>query len=181
MPPSSPRLRRFPEEIPLEATSVTAFRLRGEVAAARVERAGVQLGAELRKRGLPIAGEDVLDDVDPAVVVERHVYVPVRDEIHRRARARRAFDREADPVLPRPERAKRARKDRARALFRIAEETPGPPSRPDLSGGELEKIRGRIFELRGHQVDEGGVDARKRRPVEIVVRDEPFVLLPAVA
>ena len=165
-----------------QSTKVSVIDENGRVhATGRAPLRSYELGPEGREGHLAIAGEDVLDDVDPAVVVEGHVDVPVCDEVHRSPRARRAFDREADPVFARSKRAERRGEDGPRTLFRVAEEAPGPLPCPDLRRRELEEVGRGGLDLRGHEVHEGKVAAGERRPIEVVVRDKALMLVPAVA
>src|SRR4051812_286413 len=144
----------FPGKIPSGATSVTGWRLRSEVAAARVERAGIECFAKGFHRRLAVSREDVLHDVHARVVVEGHVDVLARDEVERRADARGALDSQAEALVPRGERAERRGEDRARAFFGITEEAPGPRTRANPAGRLLEQLLGGVFELGGHQVQE---------------------------
>src|SRR3954451_17853006 len=81
---------------------------------APVEAAAVELVAELLQRALRVGLEDVRDDGDLAVVVERQVDVRVRDEIDGDAVARRAADCQADRAAGRArgEQPERRREDR---------------------------------------------------------------------
>ena len=59
-----------------------------EIQAARVEARGVELGHERLHRPAGVVRKDVLDHPHVPVVVERHVQVRLRDEVHGEPRAR---------------------------------------------------------------------------------------------
>src|SRR5206468_13106586 len=71
--------------------------------------------------------------------------------------------------------------DRPRPLVRLAEEAPRPSARPDQARREVGELAFDRVEGRGHQVQEDTLRLEaERRPVELVVRDEPR-MLPAAA
>src|SRR5918999_3553437 len=93
---------------------------------ARIEGRRPELAAELRERGGRVVGEHVFDHPHLAVVVEGHVHVRVRDEVHGRALARRAADCQPEPTRAGGEQEEGRGKDRTRPLLRVAEEAPRP-------------------------------------------------------
>ena len=70
-----------------------------------------------RTKALPVAGEDVLDDAHPPVVVERDVDVLAGDHVHARLRAARALDREPELGAAAGEHPKRGGSDRPRLVL----------------------------------------------------------------
>ena len=105
----------------------------------------------------------------------------VRDEVDRQLPARRAPDGEAERAVARRQHEERGREHGPDPLLRVAEEAPRPLPRLDARGGQLAELVGERLEPVGHQVEEHAALQAERRPVEIVVRDEPPVLLAATA
>src|SRR5438067_3806979 len=100
------------------------------------------------------------------------------DEVDGDARAGWAADRDPDglPARPRSEQEERRRKNRPGPLFRVAEEAPRPLPRLDPPRREICKLMAHVVEMRRHQVEEDAVLEPQRRPVELVVGDEPRML-----
>src|SRR6478752_9065619 len=145
----------------------------------RVERGRPELRLELLEGCEGVRSEHVFHHPDLAVVVEREVDVRLRDEVERQPPAARAADGEADRSVGRREKGERGREDGPRALLRVAEEAPGPFATSDPHGRQLAELAPGRLEPRRHQIEELPRPEPERRPVEIVVRDEPVVLLPA--
>src|SRR5213082_930545 len=102
-------------DLPTTRTRVACFPLlQGQPAP--VEAAAVELVAELLERPLDVRLEDVRDDGDLPVVVERHVDVGVRDEVHGDAVADGAADGQTDGArgAARREQPEGGREDRPR-------------------------------------------------------------------
>src|SRR3954462_15192418 len=156
--------------------------LGSETEAPRVEMRRVELFCKLLDGALGVSREDVLDDADLHVVVKRHVEVQRRDEVHGDAAADRAAhgDPDGSTVLGRREQEERRGKDRPRPLLRVAEETPRPLPRSDPPRGQGGELLLAGLRAAGHQVKEDPLGVAERRPVELVVRDEPR-MLPAAA
>src|ERR1051325_5290371 len=171
-PPPAPVLPYVPETEP-----------GSEIEAPGVEMRGIQLLRELHHGALGVRREHVVDDADLRVVVERHVDVERRDEVHRDAGADGAADGDPDgsAVLGRREQEERRGKDRPRALLRVAVEGPWPLPRSDPPRGEVGELPFDSLEPRRHQVEEDALGEPERRPVELVVRDEARMLLAAAA
>src|SRR4051794_3089024 len=109
---------------------------------ARIEAARRELRGKCLDRCLAILGEDVLDDADLPVVVEREIEVRRRDEVDRRARTGRAADGDRD-VRPRGGKQRERRRIRlAWTLLRVAEEAPRPLPRRQTAQGGLEQLVG---------------------------------------
>src|SRR2546427_1550731 len=96
--------------------------------AARVEAPRPQLCAKLLDRPLRVRREDVLDDPDLGIVVEREVDVLGRDEIDGDPLTDWATDCDADRAgrASRREQEEGGGKDGSRLLLGKAEEAPGP-------------------------------------------------------
>src|SRR5579884_3067874 len=150
----------------------------------RVERPRPELLAELVERRRRVAAEQVLHHPHLAVVHERHVDVRPRDEVHRHPPARRAAHGDADAVAVgrRREQLERRRVDRPRPLLRPAEEAPRPLPRLDPRRRQIAELVADRLDPRRHQVDERRpVLHAERRPVELLVRDEAGMVVPAPA
>ena len=137
------------------------------------KRRRVELGAELLDGAECIAFEDVLDDADLRVVVERQVDVLARDEVHRDRRADRAAHGDAERAA-RPERAGRTTTGRPAAAVppgsrrsSTATRPPGCAARRDRRAPLRRRRRCAVIRLTNVPPLEP-----ERRPVEIVVRDE---------
>ena len=131
---------------------------------------GPELGAEVGDRAELVLGEDVGDDTDVRVRVERDVHVRRRDEIDGRRRARRATDREPERVVTRGEQAERGRRRRPGHILEVAEEAPRPRPTADVRGGDRAQLDGELVGARRHQVDVRALLRQpQRRPVEGVV------------
>ena len=143
----------------------------------------MELFRELLESPLCVGPEDVLDDADLRVVVEGHVHMRRRDEVDRDAAADRAAHGDPDglTILRRGQQEERGGKDRARPLLRVAEEAPGPLPRSDPASGQVGQLVLHRVELSGHQVEKHALGEPKRRPVEVVMRDEPRMALAAAA
>jgi len=141
----------------------------------------IELLAELVEGLFEVFGEEVLDDADLDVVVPRHVDVKVRDNVDGCPLARRAAHRQTERPVTRREQEERRREDRARPFLGVAEEAPRPFAGLDPPGREIAELRLDPVEPRGHEVEEDATLETERRPVEVVVGDEPLVLLPAAA
>ena len=102
-----------------------------------------------------------------------------RDEVDRGALADRAVDGEPEPPVAGREQEERRREHGPRALLRVAEEAPRPLPRPDARGGEVAELVPDRLDPRGHEVEEDAAVETERRPVELVVADEPVVLVAA--
>src|SRR5438270_4355568 len=98
------------------------LRVRLQAQTAGVEGRGPELGPKLLHCRLRVPGEDVLDDADLAVVVERQIDVLVADEIDRRAFADRAVDGEPDPAVAGGEQEEGRREHGPRAFLGITAE-----------------------------------------------------------
>src|SRR5690348_8889670 len=114
--------------------------VRSEAESACVEGRGPELGPELLHCRFRVPGEDVLDDADLAIVVERHVDVLVADEIDRRALAHRAVDGEPEPAGARREQEERRREHGPRAFLGVTEEAPRPLPRADVRSSEVTEL-----------------------------------------
>ena len=112
-----------------------------------------------------------------------HDDVLVRDEVQGEPLARRAADGKAEPLLASAgcEEEERRREHRARPLLRVAEEAPRPLARLDPPGGEVAELESGLLQPRRHQIEELSRLEPEWRPVELVVGDEPRVLLAAGA
>ena len=130
---------------------------------------------------LAISLEDVLDYLNVAVVVEREIHVRAADKVDGRALADRAADCEAELFGSGREEEKGRREDGLRSVLGVAEEAPGPVPRPDPPCGQVKEVTGCGFDPSRHQVEELRPRRAERRPVQVVVGDEPFVLTPAAA
>ena len=130
---------------------------------------------------LAISLEDVLDYLNVAVVVEREIHVRAADQVDGRALADRTADGEPDLVGGRREDEKGRWENGLWAVLRIAEEGPRPVTRPDLPRGEVEEVIRCLFDPSRHQVEELRPRSAERRPVELFVSDEPFVLTSAAS
>src|SRR5207302_11384273 len=86
-----------------------------------------------------------------------------------------------DRAVARGEHEKRGRKDRSRLLLRVAEEAPRPLPRSDARRRELAELGRHRLDTGGHQVQEDAALETEGRPVELVVADEPVMLVPARA
>jgi hypothetical protein len=82
-------------------------------------------------------------------------------------------------MVIRREQEKRGREHGSRPLLRVTEEAPGPLAGADPQRGEVGELLAHRLDPVGHQVQERAGVEPERRPVELVVRDEPGMILAA--
>src|SRR6266851_2910808 len=123
--------------VPKETVTTACQDLQGQ--AASVEAPRPQLRAKLLDRAFRIRREEVLDDPDLGIVVERQVDVLGREEVDGDPLADRAADSDADRAGPasRREQEEGGGKDGSRLLLGEAEEAPGPLACGDAAGREV--------------------------------------------
>src|SRR5437764_1307898 len=105
----------------------------------------------------------------------------VRDEIDGRPLAGRTANGESERSVSGRQQEERGREDGPGLLLRVTEETPGPLARLNAPGGEIRELGVDEVEACRHQVVKDPALQPERRPVEIVMRYESFVLLAAGA
>ncbi len=147
-----------------------------EIQTPLIEARRVKLDVEVLDSEEDVFAEDVIDDADAQVVPEREVDVLRRDEIDRKSGADGAANGESEEALAGGKRHKRGREHRPSPALGIAEECPGPFAGSDAGCGNIGEFRACIVVARGHQVQKPTCRPTERRPVEIVVSQEPRVL-----